>query len=72
MKAGDRIGAVGATGLVSGPNLHYEVRIDGRPVDPKDRDALPEQEIATAGDLGTLATWRRATGFVQFEQEDKG
>lgn len=72
VKAGDRIGAVGATGLVSGPNLHYEVRVDGRPVDPKDPDALPEQETATAGDLGTLATWRRATGFVQLEQEDKG
>lgn len=72
VKAGDRIGAVGATGLVSGPNLHYEVRVDGRPVDPTDRDALPEQEIATAGDLGALATWRRATGFVQPEEEDKG
>lgn len=72
VKAGDRIGAVGATGLVSGPNLHYEVRGDGRPVDPTDHDVLPEQEIATAGDLDALATWRRATGFVQPEQKDKG
>jgi len=71
-KAGDRIGAVGATGLVSGPNLHYEVRVDGRPVDPTDREALPEQEIASAEDLTALATWRRETGFAQPDTEDRG
>lgn len=72
VKAGDRIAAVGATGLVSGPNLHYEVRVDGRPVDPTDRDALPEQEIASADDLGALETWRRATGFARTSPENKG
>lgn len=72
VKAGDEIGAVGATGLVSGPNLHYEVRVDGRPVDPKDQDALPEQEIASAEDLDALATWRSETGFVQSAEEDRG
>ena len=71
-KAGDRIGAVGATGLVSGPNLHYEVRVDGQPVDPTDREALPEQEIASSDDLNALAAWRRETGFVQPAAEDRG
>ena len=72
VKAGDSIGAVGATGLVSGPNLHYEVRVDGRPVDPTDRDALPEQEIASAEDIDALATWRRETGFGALVEGDQG
>ena len=40
--AGDVIGRVGATGTATGPNLHYEVRVNGRPTDPLEDDRLAE------------------------------
>ena len=56
--AGDIIGNVGATGTATGPNLHYEVRVDGRPTDPLSDDRL----AAAAEDKAqhTLAATRLA------------
>jgi murein DD-endopeptidase MepM/ murein hydrolase activator NlpD len=34
VRRGDQIGAVGSTGRVTAPHLHYEVRIGGAPVNP--------------------------------------
>ena len=35
VKAGAVLGRLGSTGRSTGPHLHYEVRIDGEPVDPE-------------------------------------
>ena len=40
VEAGDQIGAVGSSGLTTGPNMHYEVRLEGRPVDPMGDERL--------------------------------
>lgn len=35
VNAGDRIGAIGMTGIATGDHLHFEVRVANVPVDPK-------------------------------------
>jgi murein DD-endopeptidase MepM/ murein hydrolase activator NlpD len=45
VRQGDVIGYVGATGRATGPHLHYEVRIDGEPVNPVSIQTQPGQPL---------------------------
>lgn len=56
IKQGGRIGAVGATGNVTGPHLHLEARVNGKTVDPM-------KYLTGGGDGGTGV--QRWTGVVQ-------
>jgi murein DD-endopeptidase MepM/ murein hydrolase activator NlpD len=48
---GTVVGHIGATGRATGPHLHYEVRIDGEPVDPLRFMRAGAELVAAAGDF---------------------
>lgn len=50
IKQGDVIGYIGSSGLATGPHLHYEFRVNGKPKDPvnvelADANPIPKSEM---------------------------
>ncbi len=48
VKQGDVIGFVGRTGWATGPHLHYEYRVDNKPIDPFSNSFPTSQSVPTA------------------------
>lgn len=67
VSAGDGIGRVGETGTATAPNLHYEVLIEGRPIDPLGDDMpvaveAPDRTVAVTLLLDTRTRFASTLG----------
>lgn len=62
--AGYMIGRVGSTGTATGPNLHYEVLVDGRPTDPLADDRLAEATKTGADDTVAMTRLSKARALL--------
>jgi murein DD-endopeptidase MepM/ murein hydrolase activator NlpD len=65
VQQGDRIGAVGSTGLATGPHLDYRMTRDGRFVDPLRLDAPPAEPLPERERAAFDATLREGLALLE-------